>query len=121
MQLIKKVWSFGSTKEDMVELWKVYCQSVLDQVCVLWHCKPPAHFCVVGCKERGGGLTYGDSLNSSGNDNNAFVRCAGHIWYDTWRHSIQCKKTHTHKNILNLTPSGHRNDQLLLAAHRRCF
>ena len=37
-----------------------------------YHCKHPAHSCVVGCKERGG-LTYGDSLNSSGNDNNAFV------------------------------------------------
>ena len=40
---------------------------------------------------KGGGLTYGDNLNSSGNDNNAFVCCVGHIWYDTWRHSIQCK------------------------------
>ena len=39
------------------------------------HCKHPAHSCVVGCKERGG-LTYGDSLNSSGNYNNAFVCCA---------------------------------------------
>ena len=42
------------------------------------HCEHPAHSCVVGCKERGGDLTYGDSLNSSGNDNNAFVCCAGH-------------------------------------------
>ena len=32
------------------------------------HCKYPAHSYVVGCKERGGGLTYGDSLNSSMND-----------------------------------------------------
>ena len=41
------------------------------------HCKHPAHSCVVGCKERGGGLTYGDSRNSSGNDNNALVCWAG--------------------------------------------
>ena len=27
---------------------------------------------------QGGGLTYGDSLDSSGNDNNVFVCCAGH-------------------------------------------
>ena len=40
---------------------------------------------------KGGGLTYRDSLNSSGNDNNAFVCCAGHSQYNTWRHSIQCK------------------------------
>ena len=36
MQLLRKVWSFGSTKQEMVELWKVYCLSVLDQSCVLW-------------------------------------------------------------------------------------
>ena len=42
------------------------------------HCKHPAHSCVVGCKAPR--LTYGDSLNSSGNDNNAFVCCAGHSW-----------------------------------------
>ena len=33
--------------------------------------KHPAHFCVLGCKEMG--LTYGESINSSGNDNNAFA------------------------------------------------
>ena len=33
------------------------------------HRKHIAQSCVVGCKERGGGLTYGDSLNSLGNDN----------------------------------------------------
>ena len=43
----------------------------------LQHCKHPAHSCVVGCKERGG-LTCGESLNSSRNNNNAFVCCAGH-------------------------------------------
>ena len=37
------------------------------------HGKHPAHSCVVGCKEGGGGLTYGDSLNSSGKDDNVFV------------------------------------------------
>ena len=32
----KKVWSFGSTNEEMVQLWKVYCQSVLEQSCIVW-------------------------------------------------------------------------------------
>ena len=36
MQLLRKVWSFGSTEKEMVELWKTYCLSVLDQSCVLW-------------------------------------------------------------------------------------
>ena len=36
MQLIRKVWSFGSSKEEMVQLWKTFCLSVLDQSCVVW-------------------------------------------------------------------------------------
>ena len=36
MQLLRKVWSFGSTQQEMVELWKTYCLSVLDQSYVLW-------------------------------------------------------------------------------------
>ena len=36
MQLLRKVWSFGSTIEEMVQLWKVYCLSVLEQSCIVW-------------------------------------------------------------------------------------
>ena len=36
MQLLRKVWSFGSSNQEMVHLWKVYCRSVLEQNCVLW-------------------------------------------------------------------------------------
>ena len=36
MQLLQKVWSFGSTNEEMVQLWKTYCLSVLEQSCVVW-------------------------------------------------------------------------------------
>ena len=36
MQLIRKVWSFGSNTEEMVHLWKVFCRSVLEQTCVVW-------------------------------------------------------------------------------------
>ena len=36
MQLLRKIWSFGSTKDEMVHLWKLYCLSVLDQSCVVW-------------------------------------------------------------------------------------
>ena len=37
MQLLRKVWSPGSSVDDMVHLWKVYCRSVLEQSCVVWH------------------------------------------------------------------------------------
>ena len=36
MQLIRKVWSFGSTQNEMVHLWKVFCRKILEQSCVLW-------------------------------------------------------------------------------------
>ena len=36
MQLLRKVWSYGSSKEEMVDLWKVFCRSILEQTCVLW-------------------------------------------------------------------------------------
>ena len=29
MQLLQKVWSFGSNMAEMVHLWKVYCLSIL--------------------------------------------------------------------------------------------
>ena len=36
MQLLRAVQSFGSTREEMVHLWKIYCLSVLEQSCVVW-------------------------------------------------------------------------------------
>ena len=36
MQLIQKVWSFGSTLHEMVGLWKTFCRSILEQTCVVW-------------------------------------------------------------------------------------
>ena len=36
MKLLHSVWSFGSTCEEMVHLWIVFCRSVLEQSCVLW-------------------------------------------------------------------------------------
>ena len=36
MQLLRKVWSFGSSCQEMVHLWKVFCRSVLEQSCVSW-------------------------------------------------------------------------------------
>ena len=35
MQLLWKVWSFGSSREEMVKLWETFC--VLDQSWVVWH------------------------------------------------------------------------------------
>ena len=37
MQLLRKALSFGATQQEMVQLWIVYCRSVLEQSCVLWH------------------------------------------------------------------------------------
>jgi len=36
MQLLRKVWGFGCSLEDMVHLWKVYCRSILEQSAVVW-------------------------------------------------------------------------------------
>ena len=36
MQLLQKVWSFGSNYKEMVHLWKTYCLSILEQSCVVW-------------------------------------------------------------------------------------
>ena len=37
MQLIRNIFSFGATREEMVHLWIVFCRSVLEQSCVVWH------------------------------------------------------------------------------------
>ena len=37
MQLLRSVLSFGASTEEMVHLWTVFCRSVLEQLCVVWH------------------------------------------------------------------------------------
>ena len=37
MLLLRKVWSFGSSKEEMVQLWKTFCLSLLEQSCAVWN------------------------------------------------------------------------------------
>ena len=37
MQLLRSVYSFGATNEEMVHLWTVFCRSVLEQSCTVWH------------------------------------------------------------------------------------
>ena len=37
MQLLRGVQSFGATKIEMVHLWAIFCRSVLEQSCVVWH------------------------------------------------------------------------------------
>ena len=37
MQLLRSVYSFGATTSEMVHLWTVFCRSVLEQSCVVWH------------------------------------------------------------------------------------
>ena len=36
MQLIKKVWSFGSSYQEMVHLWKTFSLNILEQSCAVW-------------------------------------------------------------------------------------
>ena len=36
MLLLRKVWSFGSSLYEMVQLWKTFCLSVLEQSCAVW-------------------------------------------------------------------------------------
>ena len=36
MQLLRKISSFGSNPQEMVQLWKTFCLSVLEQSCVVW-------------------------------------------------------------------------------------
>ena len=36
MLLLRKVWSFGSSLEEMVQLWKTFCLSILEQSCAVW-------------------------------------------------------------------------------------
>ena len=36
MQLLRAVWGFGSSIQEMVHLWKLFCLSVLEQSCVVW-------------------------------------------------------------------------------------
>ena len=37
MQLLRSVHSFGASTKEMVHLWTVFCRSVLEQSCVVWH------------------------------------------------------------------------------------
>ena len=37
MQLLRGVQNFGASKEEMVHLWIIFCRSVLEQSCVVWH------------------------------------------------------------------------------------
>ena len=37
MQLLRGVLSFGASLQEMVHLWIVFCRSVIEQSCVVWH------------------------------------------------------------------------------------
>ena len=37
MQLLRNIYTFGASNHEMVHLWILYCRSVLEQSCVLWH------------------------------------------------------------------------------------
>ena len=37
MQLLRNLLSFGATTDEMVHMWVVFCRSVLEQSCTVWH------------------------------------------------------------------------------------
>ena len=37
MRLIRNIKKFGATAQELVHLWIIFCRSVLEQSCVLWH------------------------------------------------------------------------------------
>ena len=37
MQLIRNLLSFGASRQEMIHFWILFCRSVLEQSCVLWH------------------------------------------------------------------------------------
>ena len=37
MSLLRNVYSFGATTDEMVHMWVVFCRSVVEQSCVVWH------------------------------------------------------------------------------------
>ena len=37
MQLLRGVLSCGASLQEMVHLWIVFCRSVIEQSCVVWH------------------------------------------------------------------------------------
>ena len=36
MQSLRAVWGFGSSIQEMVHFWVLFCLSVLEQSCVVW-------------------------------------------------------------------------------------
>ena len=37
MILLREIFSFGASNTEMVHFWTIFCRSVLEQSCVLWH------------------------------------------------------------------------------------
>ena len=37
MQLLRNLLSFGPSRAEMVHFWILFCRSVLEQSCVVWH------------------------------------------------------------------------------------
>ena len=36
MLSLKKIQGFGASAEEMVDIWKIYCRSILGQSVVVW-------------------------------------------------------------------------------------
>ena len=83
------------------------------------HCKHAAHSCVVGCKERGGGLPTVTAL--TGQEIIIMRLFVVQVIVSTTHGDTQCSVNKQTNNILNLTTSGDRNYQLILELHIKCF
>ena len=76
-------------------------------MCEVRHCKHPAHSCVVGCKERGGALPTVTALTA---ERMTIMRLfVVQVIVGTTHGDNQYSVNKQTNNIMNLTPSGHRN------------
>ena len=73
----------------------------------------------MGYKERGGALPTVTALTAQGMT--IMLLFVVQVTFGTIDEDTQYSVNKQANNILNLTPSGDRNYQSILAAHRRCF
>ena len=84
------------------------------------HCKHPAHSCIVGCKERGGALPRVTALTAQGIT--ILHLFLVQVTVGTTHGDTQYSVNKQSNKMFNVTPSGDRNYQMILAGGSwRCF
>ena len=94
MVFLRKILSFGANQSEMVQLWKTYCRSVLEQSAVLWQ----------------GGLTK-ENREDLERTQKSFTKLILKNRYQTYQKSL---------SELNLTSLDSRRDQLCLKWALNC-